>query len=114
MIVTLPKEMCPCALVNEDDFDLRSKFFRIALNPISGWYGVFADHLEEALDILGAWADDHAKGLIVDASQMSDEDLEHASHHYVNGAPDCALDLSECMRDMVEEYTLELNFKAVK
>ena len=110
-------------MIHEDNInqDLDSllwanKFFRIALNPYCTkslwmvWYGIFADDLEDALEKLGAWADDHAKGLIVDCSQMSEEELKNGSYHFVNGSLDCALDLTECMSWMVEEYTFNLRF----
>jgi hypothetical protein len=100
-------------IINEDELADSDKFFRIALSPIGGWFGVYCqsyEHLEDALEKLGAWCDDNAKGYIVDATELTDEEIDDRSFHFVNGAMDCALDLGECMRDMVQEYSISVKY----
>ncbi len=113
---SFPIELCPMIIVNPDDSEFTNTFFRIAL-PLGGYdhkvFAVFANHLEEALELLGAYCDDHHKGFIVDASELSEEELESRSFVFVNGALDCALETTELMRDMVEEYQLSVVFTKV-
>lgn len=101
-------------IINEDDAQYCTTFYRIALSPIGGWYGVFANSFDDCLEILGAWCDDNAPGYIVDTSEMSEEELEEGSYFFVNGAPDCALDLHECTHHMVEEYSFAVTFKKLR
>jgi hypothetical protein len=94
-------------LVNPADEYYSDNLWSIVLSPIGSKFGVIADSIEAALEILGAYCDDNAKGYIVDASVMSDEELEEASLFHVNGALDCSLDLSECMKYMVTSRHFE-------
>lgn len=51
-------------IINQDDRWYGDHLFAIAIGPISGWHGVYANNMQDALDILADWCEDHAPGLV--------------------------------------------------
>ena len=87
-------------IINPESMNHMGSIMEITLSFIGSTFVVFCDGLEDGLEILGAWCDDNAPGYITDTSQMSEEERDQGSYYFVNGALDCALDLSECTQDM--------------
>lgn len=69
-------------IINPDDRWFYSYLYAINTTAIGGWYGVYADEADEAIDIFADYCQEFKPGLVQTAQDIIDEDGEEAYENY--------------------------------